>query len=311
VLTYHNVIPDDLFDASLHLGVSHSESAFKKHMSILKKRLAPENVLITFDDGYVNQYEVASRILDKHNLKGVFFISFKLLIERQPLTIDKVLQWVSYVPEGQYTIFNSLYTLSEESRHPVFLLFYEKLLNDCVLWETIEEQLNVAYAFNKLRIDPALKRLRFEPLTLKNLSALKLAGHTVAAHSWAHLPLATLPIETQREDFSLSKVFAKKHCNSNLYSYPYGGKREVSSETISLCKEYGFSAAYLNINDSINDLEEDANYQLPRIDLLNNNAYYIEAKLSGFYFFCKLLLGNLLIFKPMLPRMLKWKKRTT
>src|SRR5690348_11387751 len=63
ILSYHNVLPDELFDSSLHLGVSHRWSEFIRHIDIIRKRLRittnvaesrPRHCVITFDDGYAN-----------------------------------------------------------------------------------------------------------------------------------------------------------------------------------------------------------------------------------------------------------------
>jgi len=59
-LTYHNVLPDELFDPDLvHLGVSCSLSTFIVQIEALRKRFAvtteigkPGTCMITFDDGY-------------------------------------------------------------------------------------------------------------------------------------------------------------------------------------------------------------------------------------------------------------------
>ena len=291
VLTYHNIIPDHLFDDTPQLGVSHSERIFENHIRFIKRRFDSkinERVLITFDDGYKNQCEIAAKILQKNKLSATYFVSFKLLVDGSPLIIDQVMQWVSYVPAGSYQILDNLYYITDDNRHHVGSLLYVKLLKNYPLWDVIENSLNQAYRFDALKIDSELKRLRFEPITPEDLVALKTAGHRVAAHSWDHRPLSTLPLEQQRKDFSLSKKYADQYCNSSLYSYPYGGKDEVSPETASLCAEYGFTAGYMNTPDFPGWQQVEKQFQYTRMSLPNNNDIYaLDAKLSGFECFCK------------------------
>lgn len=298
VLTYHNVIPDDLFDDTPQLGVSHSERIFENHIRLIKRRFNSkinERVLITFDDGYKNQCEIAAKILQKNQLVGTYFISFKLLVDGSPLIIDQVMQWISYVPIGSYRILDNLYDITDDNRHYVGSLLYEKLLKNYLLWDVIENTLNNAYCFDALKINPELKRLRFEPMTSEDIVVLKAAGHRVAAHSWDHRPLATLPLEQQRKDFSLSKKYADQYCNSSWYSYPYGGKDEVSAETTSLCAEYGFTAGYMNTPDFPSFKNTEKKYQCTRMSLPNScDSYALDAKLSGFEYFCK---NTIKIFK--------------
>ena len=305
ILTYHHIIPDALFDNSVHLGVSHCESVFENHIQLINRRFSKNKILITFDDGYKNQFEIAAKILENHGLRGIFFITFQLIVNKSTLIIDKIMQWVSYVPVGHYQLANMQFSVTAENRHQIASMFYETLLSNYLLWDTIEDQLNSNFSFDDLKMNLELKRLRFEPISESHLSILINNGHTVAAHSWDHRPLSTLPIKIQKQDFDLCKNYAEKYCNSDLYSYPYGGIQEVSPAAICLCKEYGFAGAYTN-NASLIWPEEDANFQMPRISLPNHsNRYVLDAKLSGFEFFCKMIIKKLLVF----TRVFQWKEK--
>lgn len=288
VLTYHNVIPDLLFDNSIHLGVSHRASVFEHHMMLIKK--ITNDIVITFDDGYKNQYKIAASILEKYDLKGIFFVTARLILTGSTLTIDKITQWISYVPSGSYTIFGTTLLIMENNRDSVVEILYQQLLSDYPLWEKIEDELNNLYLFDDLVINSELKKLRFSPITQDELSRLIGNGHAVAAHGWDHKPLSTLPINMQHHDFTLCKQYAEKYCNSNCYSYPFGTKIEVSPDTMHLCEQHGFSKGYMN-TEWVSDVDEkSACYQLPRLNLPNSsNQYLIHAKLSGFEFFIKKL----------------------
>ncbi len=304
ILTYHNIIPDDLFDDSVHLGVSHRESVFENHIKLINRRFSKDKICITFDDGYKNQFEIAPKILENYGLRGVFFITFKLIVDKITLTIDKIMLWLSYVPVGNYQISDMQFNINADNRFEIASILYETLLFSYPLWDTIENQLNNNFAFDELKVNPHLKKLRFDPMQESDLLELMDRGHTVAAHSWDHKPLATLPIETQRQDFIKCTMYAAKYCNSRSYSYPYGGKEEVSPLTIRLCKEYGFIAAYTN-NPSLICQSEDVNFQLPRISLPNHNNYYVlDAKLSGFELFCKAIVKTVIFIGK-----LRWKSK--
>lgn len=301
VLTYHNVIPDKLFDYSYHLGVSHNESVFEKQVQLIRRRFLSYDqgkqvgrCLITFDDGYKNQLEIAVRILNRHGLQGIFFISFQSVTAGRTLIIDKVMMWISYVPVGNYVLLGSSIAINDANRHLVATKIYNQLIENFELWNTIEEELNRVFSFNMLPINSNHAKLRFEPLTLDDLETLVKEGHLVASHGFCHYPLATLPPKMQQEDFSMCALLAKKHCNSMVYSYPFGTIQEVSPFTTRLCAEYGFSAAYMNIPESPEWAEVDNKYVLPRLTLPNEkNRYLLDAKLSGFELFCKKLLNTL------------------
>lgn len=288
VLTYHNIIPDSLFDHTIHLDVSHKESIFCKHLQLLKKRKI--NAMITFDDGYKNQ-KIAGDLLLEHGLKGVFFISFKAIIDKTPLIIDQIMQWISYVPDGSYSILNTTYAIASNNRNVVLSSLYETLLKNSSLWNNIIESLDTAFSFNKLSIPPALKSLRFNPMTSEDISALRDCGHLIASHSWDHRPLSTLSQAEQEKDFTLSRQHADQFCNTLLYSYPYGGLNEVSETTAQLCRKYGFLCGFLNISVSPNWKDVASEFKIPRMSLpSHSNIRALDAKLSGFEFFVKRLI---------------------
>ena len=87
VLMYHNVSPDNKASKGLTISAQNLENQFKYlaennytslHLSELEslKNINSKYVVITFDDVTVNQMEYAVPLLEKYNLKAVFFIPF-------------------------------------------------------------------------------------------------------------------------------------------------------------------------------------------------------------------------------------------
>lgn len=120
VITFHNVLPDDLFDKSIANGVSCSFSGFKAIVSEISRfyRFSLnlddyKTVTLTFDDGYLNQVETAAPYLTERGIPAYLFVSGQLLpqtggVSKQesgrPLVVDLLLHWISYVPSGEYQV---------------------------------------------------------------------------------------------------------------------------------------------------------------------------------------------------------------
>lgn len=112
IITFHNVLDDDIFCQNVANGVSLSFSNFKKIIEEIEGYFSfsldlddPKTVTITFDDGYYNQAEIVAPYLSSKGIPAYLFISGQLIINNEseipePLTIDKLLHWISFVPGG-------------------------------------------------------------------------------------------------------------------------------------------------------------------------------------------------------------------
>jgi peptidoglycan/xylan/chitin deacetylase (PgdA/CDA1 family) len=290
VLTYHNVIPDRLFEPTPHLGVSHAESIFREQMRLIARRFRtsswpaqPGDCVITFDDGYINQWHVAGPILKEFNCPAIYFVPFQPLEDKRCLTVDEILKWISYAPPGDYEIEGAKISLLPEARGDAFAVIYALLLHHPYRWDSILAELDRAVNFATLEVDPEMARLRFTPLNAAELDAIRSRGHQVGCHSWNHRPLGSLPPAQLKEDFAYCKSRRDLYANTRLYSYPFGSSTdEVSNETARECAESGFEAAFINC-DAVPALASDPAYAISRTSLPNSaDRYVLEAKLSGF-----------------------------
>jgi peptidoglycan/xylan/chitin deacetylase (PgdA/CDA1 family) len=79
VLLYHDVPPSKfkIFESQIEWLTKRwdfiTPYEFKLYVSG-KKKLSGKKLLLTFDDGFRSNYEIASSFLDKHGIKAIFFI---------------------------------------------------------------------------------------------------------------------------------------------------------------------------------------------------------------------------------------------
>jgi peptidoglycan/xylan/chitin deacetylase (PgdA/CDA1 family) len=292
ILTYHNIIPDQHFSDLPHLGVSTSSSAFHNQIRIILKRFkttteigVPNSCMITFDDGYRNNLTVAASVLKKKKIQCVFFVPACYFNEENKIWVDQILMWVSYVPQGEYNILGNVFLIdSIQSRHKLWQNIFEKIINNFSLLNSLHNSLIAQYPINEIKnkVDPELYNLRFEGMSIKELTEMKNMGQLIACHSLKHDILSKLNKLELKNDFE-SCDHVKHMYNSNYYAYPFGGNTEVSDEVIEMCKEYSYSAAFSNFDSNTSNV-----YFLGRISLDNlSNKYHIEARLSGFEKFLK------------------------
>jgi len=97
ILMYHSVLPDPAQESDSLGGIIHSTSAFRAQMELLArdfhpislgdlvdnlasaKPLARRSVVVTFDDGYADNYEVAMPILNECGIPATFYVTVECL----------------------------------------------------------------------------------------------------------------------------------------------------------------------------------------------------------------------------------------
>lgn len=290
IVTYHNVLPDSHFEEDLlHLGVSCQESAFNKQLEVINRRFTvvtddvniKYSCLITFDDGYRNNFLVAVPSLESFDFKGIFFVPSCYFEDgRKTLWVDRLLMWVSYIPTGVYEILSLKFDIAnKKDRFSLWAYIYESILKNFNLVDKLLMETEAQYSYECIiqSIDAALYDSRFTGLISSELDEMKKQGHKIACHSYDHPILSSLTTRDLNVDFERCDQFKDKY-NSNFYSYPFGGVKEVSQREKRCVERKGYSRAFVNY-----DVKNKGPYWVGRITLGNlTNKYRIEAKLCGF-----------------------------
>ena len=292
VITFHNVIPDHCFDNSIHLGVSCTESVFKTQINEILKQYkitteigVPNSCVVTFDDGYSNNFENANKILMEKNLSAVFFITSDLIENQDILWVDKMLFWFSYVPLGSYNICGLSFCISEKNRGILYIESYRYILENYKEKYIFIQEMKELYPFSSLKIGLDLYFSRFNALSISEIEEMKKNGHLIACHSTSHDILSKLEdIELSDEILKCEKLISSLY-NCNYFSYPFGSDEEVNDKVINAFKDSLFQKCFTN---KWNWKIEKNPYSIQRFSFPNTeNKYLINAHLSGFYYFIK------------------------
>tara|TARA_B100000214_G_scaffold371865_1_gene349035 strand:+ start:4181 stop:5161 length:981 start_codon:yes stop_codon:yes gene_type:complete len=290
VITFHNIIPDILFDDSIHLGVSCTDKIFEFQIKEIKKRLnittelgVSNSCIITFDDGYLNQFYIAHNILKKFSYKAIFFINSDLVKNKKVLWIDKLLMYFSYLPNGTYSFCNQNFLINTENRFASYVSAYKFILSYYHLKDEFINQLDKYESL--INIDSKLENLRFKPLYNSHIDIMKNYGHLVGCHSTSHEVLLKLNKDKLEHEINTCENLIGTFYNCDYFSYPFGSDKEVDQRVVKKMQKSVFTHCF--INNWFYKYNND-DYKIQRMSLPNlENKYLIHAYLSGFYFYLK------------------------
>jgi peptidoglycan/xylan/chitin deacetylase (PgdA/CDA1 family) len=299
ILMYHRVADVECDPWSLSVSPRH----FAEQLEVLKQLAYPLRldelynfsdgkdhpstwVVITFDDGYVDNFHQASRILKNYDMPATFFLVSGYLgsktgfwwdelqqILLQPGTLpplgDLQINWntsdIEWQAATSYSVedfqrFNKWRIGDKDPtpRHTLFRTFYSKLR---ALPESQRQKI-----INKLRIlsgkeqtqssDRQLLSLE-ETITIAREKLFEIGGHTIT-----HPDLASLPIPLQQKEIS----------------YPYG---RYTQDTISLVRKSGFVRA-CSVEERV-VLRNTDRFLLPRVQVNNWQADKFAYKISSYF----------------------------
>lgn len=260
VLNYHRIgsASGSPFDHGLW---SATEEEFDQQLTFLKSNfdvIGPDEiegavrspssrtVLITFDDGYTDNYTSAFSVLQRHRLPAIFFLSTGFLDQPRLSWWDEIawmirttaMAWIDVSPWnlGPVTIDQS----NPESAIRRLLRLYKQLPG-----EQSESLLN--YLAEETDVGRATSDFASGMwMTWEMVREMHEAGMAIGAHTVHHPILARLSAEGQRFEISEScrRVAEELSTPTTLFSYPVGGASAFDPHTFTALQEAGVRYAF-------------------------------------------------------------------
>jgi len=300
-LTYHDVLPVGFPRDNLILfGLTVDTTEFAWQLDYIKSHynpislkqlrdwlrdgapLPPAPVLITFDDGHLNNLRYAAPLLKERGMPAVFFVLAGNLG-------SKCMTWVE---EGYYRLLfsatkgwnmrsgESLSLATEGDRVSACTRFY-------VFFRALSEadqQLEMAELRRQLPVEENSQQWseRFEFLAPSDLKLLRQHGIEVGGHTLTHPVLSTLEPTTARAEIAECKAKLEEVIGSEIhaFAYPFGNPgSEFTSRDSAFVQEAGFSLAFSGIGGFI-DRHTDR-LCLPRVGIGRMSRAHFAVTVTG------------------------------
>lgn len=263
VLNYHRIgnPVDDPFDPELFSAtgdqLNDQMSYLKRHFSLvtLEEALAfvegANNeksrhcrVLITFDDGYLDNFSLAFPILRSHGVQGVFFLATSIVGTCYVPWWDHIACLMKTARQRQFTL-----------RYPVDLAVdldnngFAKSLRDALsLYERPENTDSARFISELKKVsrgdDPPQTLRRF--LNWDEAREMLAGGMAIGSHTHSHQVLSHLGPDRQLQELTQSRELLRTqlHIQADTLAYPIGGTNCFSEQTQVLAQEAGYRAAF-------------------------------------------------------------------
>lgn len=247
VLLFHRVVdkPRDPWQLEV------SPQRFEQYIEYLSKnyqiirfeddwsRVSEPTIVITFDDGYYDNFKYALPILEEYKVPATIFVASGSLGKGKEFWWDRLSR---IIPEQQVPkVRDELKGLYENERE----LRLEEL-------EKKSKVISKPFEFDRALNNDELKRLAVSDM-------ITIGGHTIT-----HTMLSALPIKEQEREIIESKEILEGIIGRDIttFSYPFGGYGTYTQDTVQIVKDAGFIKAASNFGGL--PKENASRYEIPR-----------------------------------------------
>lgn len=232
--------------------------------SELRKGKIPKKTLVlTFDDGYKDNYTIGLPIFKAFNIPFCVYITTKF-IEQDVTPWWYVLENVIQANEQIKDPFGNSYILDGiQNKNNAFLKIRHEILRDRVM---AAEILNWLEESKNLLPQNEISSLFMNWDDLLNLETEGLA--TIGAHTHSHPVLSQLTHKEALVEISKAKAILEARLKTkviNHFALPFGGEGEFSDREIRMAKEVGFLSTVSTINGGLYSWGKIDSYKLPRV----------------------------------------------
>lgn len=289
------------------------------HAALDAGKVPPRAVVVTFDDGYLNNLQHAKPAMQRHRVPASIFVSSgyvgaeqeywwdevdRLLLHSRRLP-DRIRLTVAGKPHewqlGDAASFGSLRAWRTRQwfawqepptpRHRLFMQIW-KTLHDAPSVDAREDALQqlrlqagataAGRATHRCCTADQLRELA-EPPNPANPANPNNSLIEIGAHTVLHPSLGHISVQDQRREIFDSKAALESLLQRPItsFSYPFGTRSDYTADTISLLREAGFARACSNFAEPL--LPGVDRYQLPRRVVMDWTGEELVHKLAKWF----------------------------
>jgi len=271
VLLYHRVgtVPIDPhtlavssknFDAQLAYLKKNASviSVFDLYQTLITGNVPKRSIIITFDDGYEDNYTNAFPLLKKYGLPATIFATGDANPSEE-IWIDQLMQVADPGERRYQELFEQLKQLT-----------------------TAERTRQIQELCHKKSVTPTV-RSDYRRLNVEQLREMINSGLiTVGGHTISHSKLSKLSIDEQENEISRNAGFIASLGSQSIipFAYPFGSRLDFTAETIGIVKRFypiAFAAYRGRIKKNA-DL-----YRIPRFAVKDEDEKLFAKRLRDFW----------------------------
>jgi peptidoglycan/xylan/chitin deacetylase (PgdA/CDA1 family)/protein involved in polysaccharide export with SLBB domain len=272
IFNYHRIRSNEGFECAFDEGVyGPTECELREQLTWLKANtniiseqqlidhvhhraeLPQSSTMITFDDGYRDNAELAMPILKELKIPAIFFISTEAIENRGLGWWDNIAYLIKHSVRSRVWIRGHEFNLLGNKEQVIRELHdWMRTQRTEMTFNLVEEIAQVCGV--KLPENTVSSR---ELMSWEQIEEAKASGITIGSHTHSHRVLSTLTKNEQIEEFLVSKQILEAKLKTRIRSiaYPVGGYDDCHLETGGLAEQCGYDLGF-SFQTGFNELRD-------------------------------------------------------
>lgn len=244
------------------------------------------SIVVTFDDGYVDNLVNAKPILEKYEVPATIFVATGNIGTGREFwcnDLERLILLNENLPKSLELPTKNTEIIDFSSENKKYEGYYE-LHRLCLEMQAGERNKFLEKLESILTPNIPLRNL-FRTLNEKELQDLDASKYiTIGAHTVTHTKLAIQPCDVQRWEIMESKRVLEAILGHEIttFSYPFGCYEDYTKETVKIVKQAGYTKAASNFPGQIHAKKTSA-FEIPRQIVRDWDVDRFKAELNTFW----------------------------
>lgn len=260
ILMYHSVLPDPSLAADSLGGITHAETVFRAQMELLARDFNPisldelfkhvsgaqdlpkRSIVVTFDDGYVDNCQIAMPLLNQAGIPATFYVTVDCVQNQRPPWPSRLRFAFRHTKRSGWDDFVArTWPLNHPGeREEAFLAACDR----CCQLSGAAQEAFMTRIERQLEVGLSSQSGSFM-MNFENLQALTRNGHVVGSHTMTHPNMAYLNEDDARSELAESKRLLDLNLDVPVrhFSYPCPAlSPHWSAQTVALSRTAGYES---------------------------------------------------------------------
>lgn len=297
ILLYHRVADLETDPQMLAVSVSN----FEKHVKFLKEnyqilrfeeswgKIRQPSVIITFDDGYLDNYKYAMPVLEKYKVPATIFVATGNIDNKKEFwwdNIERIILLNNNLPDTYVLQTDGKkYNLVFKNRNDMYDSYY-KLHSILKNMQADERIATIEKLENELNPTIAYRNLYRTMNSLELCNIDKSEYITIGGHTVTHTQLSLQAKDVKEKEIRNSKDVLEKLLQHEIttFSYPFGCKEDYDDDTIRILHDIGYKKAASNYSGIIHSWHK-SRFEYPRYLVRNWNIVDFQKNINKYFYF--------------------------